>query len=64
VAEKGGPILGVHIAGRGPPSSWPRDLAVNWEATAEEVARLVHPHPTLSEVFGRRPLPHRRSLHG
>ena len=27
-------------------------LAVNWEATADEVARFVQPHPSLSEVFG------------
>ena len=27
-------------------------LAVNWEATPEDIGRLVHPHPTLSELFG------------
>jgi dihydrolipoamide dehydrogenase len=58
VAEQGpdgtaGRILGVHMAG-----PWVTEqlgqgyLAVNWEATAEEVAHLVQPHPSLSEVFG------------
>ncbi len=53
VAERDGAILGVHIAG-----PWATELlaegylAVNWGATAEEVAPFVHPHPTLSEMFG------------
>jgi dihydrolipoamide dehydrogenase len=66
VAEKGGPILGVHIAG-----PWATELlaegylAVNWEALPEEVAAFVHPHPTLSEVFGETALSLTgRSLHG
>jgi dihydrolipoamide dehydrogenase len=66
VAEKDGPILGVHIAG-----PWATELlaegylAVNWEALPEEVAAFVHPHPTLSEVFGETALSLTgRSLHG
>ncbi len=66
VAEKGGPILGVHIAG-----PWATELlaegylAVNWEATPEEVATFLHPHPTLSEMFGETALSLTgRSLHG
>ena len=58
IAEKGpdgrgGVILGVHMVG-----PWVTEqlgqgyLAVNWEATADEVAQFVQPHPTLSEVFG------------
>jgi dihydrolipoamide dehydrogenase len=58
VAERGedgraGALLGVHMVG-----PWVTEqlaeayLAVNWEATADEVASLVHPHPTLSETFG------------
>ena len=58
VAEKGpdgraGRILGVHMAG-----PWVTEqlgqayLAVNWEATPDEVAAFIQPHPTLSEVFG------------
>ncbi|HYA43958.1 MAG TPA: dihydrolipoyl dehydrogenase, partial [Acidimicrobiales bacterium] len=48
-----GRVLGVHMAG-----PWVTEqlgqgyLAVNWEATAEEVAHFVQPHPSLSEVFG------------
>ena len=53
VAERDGPLLGVHIAG-----PWATELlvegylAVNWEATGPEVGALIHPHPTLSELFG------------
>ncbi len=49
----GGRILGVHLAG-----PWVTEqlgagyLAVNWEATADEVAHFVQPHPSLSETFG------------
>ena len=40
-------------------------LAVNWEATAEDVGALIHPHPTLSEMFGEAALTLTgRSLHG
>ena len=66
VAERDGPILGVHIAG-----PWATELlaegylAVNWEALPEEVATFIHPHPTLSEVFGETALSLTgRSLHG
>ena len=27
-------------------------LAVNWEATVDEVAEFIQPHPSLSELFG------------
>jgi dihydrolipoamide dehydrogenase len=53
VAERGGAILGVHIAG-----PWATELiaegylAVNWEATPADVALLIHAHPSLSEQFG------------
>ncbi len=58
IAEKlpdgsAGRLLGVHMVG-----PWVTEqigqgyLAVNWEATAEEVAQFVQPHPSLSEVFG------------
>ena len=53
VAERDGPVLGVHIVG-----PWATELiaegylAVNWEATGAEIGALVHPHPTLSELFG------------
>ena len=48
-----GRVLGVHMMG-----PWVTEqlgqgyLAVNWEATVSEVAALVQPHPTLSELFG------------
>jgi dihydrolipoamide dehydrogenase len=48
-----GRILGVHMVG-----PWVTEqlgqgyLAVNWEATADEVAPFIQPHPTLSENFG------------
>jgi dihydrolipoamide dehydrogenase len=53
VAQRDGPVLGVHIVG-----PWATELvaegylAVNWEATPEEIGGLVHAHPTLSELFG------------
>jgi dihydrolipoamide dehydrogenase len=58
VAEKGsdgraGRLLGVHMAG-----PWVTEqlgqgyLSVNWEASVDEVAHFIQPHPTLSETFG------------
>ena len=58
IAEKApdgraGRILGVHMVG-----PWVTEqlgqgyLAVNWEASPEEAAHFIQPHPTLSEVFG------------
>ncbi len=53
VTDTDGVLLGVHIAG-----PWATELlgegylSVNWEANASDIAALVHPHPTLSEVFG------------
>ncbi len=58
IAEKrpdgtAGQLLGVHMAG-----PWVTEqlgagyYAVNWEATAEEAAALIQPHPSLSETFG------------
>ena len=66
VAERDGPILGVHVAG-----PWATELvtegylSVNWEATPADVGLLVHAHPTLSELFGESVLALTgRSLHG
>ena len=53
VTDVDGQVLGVHLAG-----PWATELlgegylSVNWEANAADIAALVHPHPTLSEVFG------------
>ena len=53
VTEKGGRILGVHFIGaRVTELVAEAMLAVGWEAMPEEVAALIHPHPTLSESFG------------
>lgn len=53
IAAEGGPLIGVHLVG-------PRVteliaegmLATNWEAMPEDLAALIHPHPTLSENIG------------
>jgi dihydrolipoamide dehydrogenase len=38
---------------------------VNWQATVDEVAELIQPHPTLTELFGESVLSLTgRSLHG
>ena len=48
-----GRILGVHMVG-----PWVTEqlgqgyLAVNWEATPDEVGQFIQPHPSLSEAFG------------
>lgn len=48
-----GQILGVHMVG-----PWVTEqlsggyLAVNWEATVDEVAEFIQPHPSLTELFG------------
>ncbi|MGQ0833034.1 MAG: dihydrolipoyl dehydrogenase [Microthrixaceae bacterium] len=58
IAEKdahgnAGRILGVHMVG-----PWVTEqlgqgyLAVNWEATVADMASLIQPHPTLTEVLG------------
>ncbi len=48
-----GQVLGVHMVG-----PWVTEqlsggyLAVNWEATVDEIAEFLQPHPSLSELFG------------
>jgi dihydrolipoamide dehydrogenase len=50
---RAGRILGVHMVG-----PWVTEqlgqgyMAVNWEATPDEIAQFIQPHPTLSESFG------------
>jgi dihydrolipoamide dehydrogenase len=40
-------------------------LAVNWEATVDEVAAFIQPHPSLAETFGEAVLTLTgRGLHG
>ena len=46
-------VLGVHIVGeRVGELIAEGQLIYNWEATAFDVARLIHPHPTQSEAIG------------
>jgi dihydrolipoamide dehydrogenase len=54
VAEAGGgPVLGVHMVGPHVTDLIAEAmLIVNWEAVPDEVAALIHPHPTLSEGVG------------
>jgi dihydrolipoamide dehydrogenase len=71
IAEKdadgrAGRILGVHMVG-----PWVTEqlgqgyLAVNWEATVDDLAFLIQPHPTMTEVLGEAMLSLTgRPLHG
>jgi dihydrolipoamide dehydrogenase len=53
VAAEDGELLGAHFIGaRVTELIAEAMLAVGWEAMPEEVAALIHPHPSLSEVFG------------
>jgi dihydrolipoamide dehydrogenase len=53
VAQKDGPVLGVHIVGeRVGELIAEAQLIYNWEALPGEVAQLIHPHPTQSEAIG------------
>ncbi len=71
IAERGpdgraGRMLGVHMVG-----PWVTEqlgqgyLAINWEATVDEVASFIQPHPTMSELFGETVMDLTgRALHG
>jgi dihydrolipoamide dehydrogenase len=66
VAQRDGPVLGVHLVG-----PWASELlaesylAVNWQALPEEVGAFIHSHPSLSEAVGETMLAFSgRSLHG
>ncbi|MEO3857734.1 dihydrolipoyl dehydrogenase [Acrocarpospora sp. B8E8] len=53
VAERDGRVLGVHmVGGRVGELIAEAQLIYNWEATASDVAQLIHPHPTQSEALG------------
>ncbi|WP_255316388.1 dihydrolipoyl dehydrogenase [Nesterenkonia sp. Act20] len=53
VGVKGGPIVGVHgIGTRISEQVGEAQLIVNWEAYPEDVASLVHAHPTQNEAMG------------
>jgi dihydrolipoamide dehydrogenase len=52
-AEGGGPVLGVHLVGaRVGELIAEAQLIYNWEAVPADVAQLIHPHPTQSEMIG------------
>jgi len=53
VRQKSGPVVGVHMVGaRIGELVGEAQLIVNWEAFPEEVAQLVHAHPTQTEALG------------
>jgi len=53
VSQKDGPVLGIHMVGaRVGELLAEAQLIFNWEATAGDVAPLIHAHPTLSEAMG------------
>ena len=54
VAEAdGGPVLGVHMIGPHVTDLISEAMLItNWEAVPDEVAALMHPHPSLSEAVG------------
>ena len=53
VRVKDGPVVGVHMVGsRMGEQIGEAQLIVGWEAHAEDVAALVHAHPTQNEALG------------
>jgi dihydrolipoamide dehydrogenase len=51
--EGGGPVLGIHLVGaRVGELIAEGQLIYNWEAVPADVAQLIHPHPTQSEMIG------------
>jgi dihydrolipoamide dehydrogenase len=53
VSQKNGPVIGIHMVGaRVGELLAEAQLIFNWEATADDVAPLIHAHPTLSEAMG------------
>jgi dihydrolipoamide dehydrogenase len=53
VRKNNGPVLGVHMIGsRVGEQIGEAQLIVNWEAHPEDVANLIHAHPTMNEAMG------------
>jgi len=53
VRKNNGPVVGVHMIGsRVGEQIGEGQLIVNWEAYPEDVANLVHAHPTMNEAIG------------
>lgn len=53
VQKKDGPVIGIHMVGsRVGEQIGEAQLIVNWEAYPEDVATLIHAHPTQNEAMG------------
>jgi len=53
IRENNGPVIGFHMIGsRAGEQIGEAQLIVNWEAHPEDVAPLVHAHPTMNEAIG------------
>jgi dihydrolipoamide dehydrogenase len=53
VAEKGGEVLGIHLIGARVSELIAEAMLIRgWGAWPDDVAYLIHPHPTLSEAIG------------
>ncbi|WP_283133814.1 dihydrolipoyl dehydrogenase [Rhizohabitans arisaemae] len=53
IAQKDGPVLGVHMVGsRVGELVTEGQLIYNWEALPSDLAQLIHAHPTQSEAMG------------
>jgi dihydrolipoamide dehydrogenase len=53
IRRNNGPVIGVHMIGsRVGEQIGEGQLIVNWEAYPEDVATLVHAHPTMNEAIG------------
>jgi dihydrolipoamide dehydrogenase len=53
VRQPRGAVVGVHMIGaRVSELASEAQLITNWDAFPEEVAALIHPHPTQSEALG------------
>ncbi|GAB3260811.1 dihydrolipoyl dehydrogenase [Nocardioides dilutus] len=53
VRQRGGPVVGIHLVGdRVGELIGEAQLIYGWEAHAEDVAPLVHAHPTQNEALG------------
>ena len=53
IRQNNGPVVGVHMIGsRVGEQIGEAQLIVNWEAYPEDVASLLHAHPTMNEAIG------------
>jgi dihydrolipoamide dehydrogenase len=53
IRQNNGPVIGFHMIGsRAGEQIGEGQLIVNWEAYPEDVAALVHAHPTMNEAIG------------